>query len=180
MLIFLVGVVFFFRFTFLFLSHILSLCCFDNNNSWNKNKKKFQRKDMMGLVSALTLPWPPPLLFFSSFHQAHNLSSINKDCVIHTLVLLPVLLGVREFRATQGLLPVLIVSTRRESKFTGLLCSLATCLSSACGTGRPQYEKPVVLCCRPQSWSWNAWFSPAMLACCSPSGHDPTWGNTWL
>lgn len=44
------------------------------------------------------LPWPPPL-FFPSFLQAHNLSNINKDGVIHTLVFLPVLLGVREFRA---------------------------------------------------------------------------------
>lgn len=54
----------------------------------------------MRLVSGPSFPHPTLTigsLFFSPFLLTHILSSVNKSCVIYTLVLLLVLLGGKEY-----------------------------------------------------------------------------------
>lgn len=152
-----------------------SVCrCFDNGNSWKKIQT-IARKEVMRLGSLPSFP-PPALTTTSLFSllplNPYSLQCKQRLCHLHTC---PVPGTARRERVhsqssctIQGLLPVLILST--ECNFTTTVYSACkTFLSVAFCTGIPRNKmlaKNLVLTCH--------------AACCSPSGHDPTWGNTWL
>lgn len=140
-----------------------------------KNMKNYRKEgsDETGVC-------PPPALTTASLSSLfppnpYSLQCKQKLCHLHTCPA-PGAAGRERVHphssyAIQGLLPVLILST--ESGFTSLLCLFARVfLRIACGTGRPQKEK--------LSASIKHLVLTYHVACCSPSGHDPTWGNTWL
>lgn len=151
--------------------------CFDNGDSCKKKTKNLKpdkgRKwwgwylcpPSAPLASSLSSSFPQTA---ASLHQTHIHSSVNKSWVIYVFALCLLQSCQEENKASTDLLhhtrasPWLNLPTFKSFFFLSELYS--SHIKSA--AWKAIHIKTPVLTCH--------------VACCTQSGHDPTWGNTWL